>query len=229
MKKQDPWKEFDNKILSDRKIKSMKNRFDESTEFCKKAGYTNDEHQKKIKENSDKVASIRGGIINSMVDFEHFLCLFLSSYFCGETMKETEFYEKILSKDFFTTYQKIKLFERIAYHKQKKYKGKYNGLSGIMFKLNNLRNLVAHGTHFHFTKPELGFPYSGKATCFDNELAKRFKHGFDQAYFSLYLLNEDLHKEKFEKEYGVKMKLPKLSKKKMEELAEKVKERRREK
>lgn len=211
---EDKWKEFDRKLLSDRKILNLKKRFEEATEYCKKAGYTNDEHQKMLKNNSEKVASIRGGIINSMVDFENFLCIFLSSYFC-EHWKDTEFYEHILSQDFFTTYQKIKLFERIEYHKQKKYRKKYDGLSGIMFKLNELRNLVAHGTHFNYARPELGFPYSGKSTHFDDNLARRFRNAFEQAYHSLYLLNEDLNEEKFQKEYGESRKFPRLSRKNM--------------
>ncbi len=201
MKKvKDKWGEFDKKLLSEEEVKDLKKKFNNSTEYCKKAGYTNEEHQKKQKQNSDKVASIRGGIINSMVDFEHFLCIFLSSYFC-EHWKDTEFYEHILAQDFFTAHQKIKLFRRIGYYKQEKYKGKYKGLSGIMSKLNELRNLVAHGTPFHFTKPELGFPYSGKAIHFDDALAKKFRTAFEQVYFSLYLLNEDLQEEKFKKEY----------------------------
>lgn len=208
----DRWMEFDKKILSEEEIKELKEKFDHATEHCKKAGYTSDEHMQKITNNSEKVASIRGGIINTMVDFEHFLCLFLSKYFSSD-MKETEFYENILAQDFFTTFQKIKLFERIGYHKQEKYKGKYNGLTGIMIKLNELRNLVAHGTHFHFTRPELGMPYSGKATSFDDKLAKRFRAAFEQAYYSLYLLDEDLQEERFEKKYGRKMNLPKIDKK----------------
>ena len=219
----DKWAEFDKNLLSDKEIKNLKKKFDDATKYCKKAGYTNDEHMKKISNNSEKIASIRGGIINSMVDFEHFLCLFLSSYF-SKDMKETEFYEYILAQDFFTTYQKIKLFQRIGYHKQDKYKRKYDGLSGIMIKLNALRNLVAHGTHFHFTRPELGFPYSGKSTQFDGNLAKRFRSAFEQAYYSLYSLNEDLQEKRFEEKYGRKMNLPKLTGKEAKKYKEKLKD-----
>jgi len=194
----DKWSVFDNKLLSDEEIINLKKKFNESTEYCKKAGYTSDEHMKKVECNSKKVASIRGEIINSMVDFEHFLCIFLSSYFCNN-MKITEFYEYILAQDFFTTVQKIKLFQRMGYHEQERYNGKYNGLSRIMIKLNELRNLVAHGTLFHFTKPELGFPCSGKSTHFDKDLAKKFRIAFEQVYYSLYLLNEDLNEENMNK------------------------------
>jgi len=212
----DNWIEFDKKLLSDSEVANLRKKFQDAVDWGKKAGYTNDKHQKELKDNSEKVASIRGGIINSMVDFEHFLCIFLSSYFC-ENWKETEFYENILAQDFFTTYQKIKLFQRVGYHKQKKYKGKYNGLSGIMLKLNELRNLVAHGTPLHFTKPELGFPYSGKATHFDDNLAKRFGNAFEQAYYCLSLLDEDLKEEKFKKEYGRNKNTQKLSEKDLNE------------
>lgn len=192
---------FDKKLLSDEEIDSIKKELNEATEYVKRIGYTNDEHLRKIEDNSGEVAKIRGGIINTMVDFEHFLCIFLSRYFC-DMDKSIEFYEHILSQDFFTMKQKIELFRKIGYHKQEKYKGKYDGLSGIMFKLNELRNLVAHGTRYHFTKPKLGYPYSGKAIDFDSSLAKKFRNAFDQAHYSLYLLNEDLEKEKFEKKYG---------------------------
>jgi hypothetical protein len=206
------WKDLDKKLLSEKEIVDLKAKFNHATEYCIKAGYTDEEHQKKLKENSDRVASIRGGIINSMVDFEHFLSLFLGIYFSGME-KCTDFCEYILTQDFFTTYQKIKLFQRIGYHKQKKYKGKYDGLSGIMFKLNKLRNLVAHGTFFHFTKPELGFSYSGKSTHFDGDLAKKFKDAYEQVYYSLYMLDQDLKNEIFKKEYGHDKKAFKLSEK----------------
>ena len=96
--------------------------------------------------------------------------------------------------------QKIKLFQRIGYHDQERYHGKYEQMSKIMTRLNEIRNLVAHGTNFNYVRPEIGFPYSGKSTHFDDNLAKMFGEAFEQVWFSLYLLEKDLLEELFEKE-----------------------------
>lgn len=189
----DKWTQLDKKFLSEEELQQFCKPSNKAPEHRKKIRNTTGKHRKTVETSLEEVAAIRGGVLSSMIDFENLLCTFLSSYFCEE--KDTEFCEKVLSQDFFTTYQKIKLFQRIGYHKKEKYKGKYNGLSGTMLKLNELRNLVAHGIQFGFLEPKLGFPFSGESTHFNNDLAQRFKNAFYQVHHSLYFLRNDLYNE----------------------------------
>jgi len=57
--KNDPWVLLDKRLLSEEELNNLNNSFTKATEHCKKAGYTNDEHREQIKQNYDKVASIK--------------------------------------------------------------------------------------------------------------------------------------------------------------------------
>jgi hypothetical protein len=192
--------ELNKKLLSDEEVSALKMKFFRASESLKNLGHTNDELEKRQAVNSDNISIIRGNIISGMAELEQMLCMFLSKYFGKD--KSSDFYKHILAQDFFTTHQKIKLFQRIGYHKQDKYNGKYGGLSGMMFKLNELRNVVAHGMKFHFTRPEIGYPYSGEIVHFDEDLGKTFTNAYEQVWFSLWLLTEDLDKEIFKQQFG---------------------------
>jgi len=187
-------------------IKTIKEKYEKSNQWAKDKGYTNDEHENKQKENDKKLAEIRGVVLNRIVEIEHTLSIFLTEYFSKDI--RPDLYEHIFSKEFFTFGDKIKVFKNIGYHKKEEFGEKYNGLTGILMELNEFRNLIAHGVKFHYTRAEIGYPYSGKGKLLDEQSRKEFFKNFEIALFCLFDLQDKLMNEKFKEEFGRDLDIP---------------------
>jgi len=175
-------------------LKEIKEKYKNSLEKAKNIGYINKDFEKINLSNDNKIAEIRGNILNKMIGLEHSLCVFLSMYFSEK--KSKEFYEHILSKDFFTMAQKIKLFNKIKYHEKPEFKDSYKDLGKILMKLSEWRNFIAHGTKFSIIHPKVGYPHSNKVVVLDNEFIKKFSQYFDIAIFCILDLQDKIRKER---------------------------------
>lgn len=170
-------------------IKKIREKYLESHEWAKEKGFINDELIKKQNENDEILAERRGYILNRMAELEHLLNIFLVNYFIPHQHTDSEiwgnFYGLILGKDFFSLHQKIKLFGEIGYHKNIKFNKVFDGLTGILNELKDMRNIVAHGYKRHGTKPEVTFLGSHSFKNIDDNFMNEFSKKFEIAFLSL--------------------------------------------
>lgn len=148
------------------------------------------------KENDRKIAEIRGLLLNRSAELEHQLNLFLAFYFTREERLAAEFYDELLSKEFFSLHQKITVFGELAYHKQERFKGRYVGLTRRLLKVKELRNLMAHGYKASGSEPKVSTFTRKEPVALDDRFIASFKEAFEASFFSLVELNEDIRKGK---------------------------------
>lgn len=97
-----------------------------------------------ILEKDKELKRLRGEIIEKVVYLEKLMNYIIASYFCKEQTKQI-FMEHVLEKEHFTFSEKCKLFHELQIHKPSQLKNKYNGYSGKLMKINEIRNAFAHG------------------------------------------------------------------------------------
>jgi len=90
------------------------------------------------------INEFRGIILDKVVYIENMINFVLSNYFCKNQSKQT-FMEFVLDKEFFTFFQKIRLFEDLKLHKHPKVGDKYKGYFGKLKDIDEIRNAFAHG------------------------------------------------------------------------------------
>ena len=182
--------------MNDIDISDAKDKLKKSREWALEKGIIDKKLLEKQRENDRKIAEIRGHILNRVVELEDQLNTFISVYFTGNTERTRDFYDLILSEEFFTFHQKIKLFDRIAYHKQESFAGKYDGLAAYLHKVKEIRNLVAHGHRIDPLQPRIRMLSKKKPTTIDQNFLEEFKKSFETSLFSLVELNRELIAEK---------------------------------
>jgi len=146
------------------------------------------------KENDRKIAEIRGLILNRTAELEHQLNLFISHYFTRDENAAMEFYDRLLTKEFFTFHQKIVLFGDIGYHNGKGFDGRFEGLTGELHKVKEIRNLLAHGHKASADTPMIRTLTQKAPVRLDARFMSEFKAAFETAFFSLVELNNQLRK-----------------------------------
>jgi len=179
-------------------IEKVKQKHLKATERAKQKGFTNDELIEKQTKNEEALAQRRGVILNKISEVEHLLNVFLTTYFThrnytnftqiltsNESQVWSQFYDLVLGQDFFTFHQKIKLFGKLGYHKDEKFEGVFDGLTGILHELKDMRNIVAHGFKSHGTKPEVKFLGRHKVKTIDDEFMKEFNKRFEITFLCL--------------------------------------------
>jgi hypothetical protein len=190
-------------------IKKVKQEYQKATEQAKQKGFVNDELVEKQTKNKEVLAQRRGVILDEMSQVEHLLNIFLATYFThrdytnfeqiltsNESQVWSQFYELVLGQDFFTFHQKVKLFGKLKYHKDEKFGGVFDGLTGNLHELKDMRNIVAHGFKSHGTKPEVKFLGSHKVETIDDEFMKEFNKKFEIAFLCVTKLIDSLYEIK---------------------------------
>ena len=165
----------------------------EAKKSFKEQGFLTDKLDSDQRKNDGVVAEIRGYIINRMVELENFLNVFLGTYFVEDYSK---FHKFILSEEFFTLRQKVIIFGKIGYHKNKRFNGKYDGLTKILDELVSIRNLIAHGYFTHFTRPEIKKLKQKVPTKLNEEFKENFAKNLIIAIHCLDELDVDLRNSK---------------------------------
>jgi hypothetical protein len=176
-------------------VSGTKNRFAQAREMALGKGVVDESALLAQKENDRKIAEIRGLLLNRTAELEHQLNLFLSFYFTRDEKRAMEFYDEVLSKEFFTLHQKIALFGELAYHKQERFGGKFDGLTAALHKVKEFRNLIAHGHKASATELRIRTLTMKEPVLLDDKFIASFKEAFEASFFSLVELNGDIRKE----------------------------------
>ncbi len=180
--------------MKDIDVTGTKSRFAQAREIALGKGVVDETSLLAQKENDRKIAEIRGLLLNRTAELEHQLNLFLSFYFTHDEKRSMELYDRILSKEFFTLHQRIVLFGDLAYHKQDRFKGKYDGLTAMLHKVKDFRNLIAHGHKASSTELRIRTLTMKEPVLLDDKFIASFKEAFEASFFSLVELNGDIRK-----------------------------------
>ena len=186
-------------MVDEKYIEKIRKDYFKASQYARAKGYTNNELEEKQDNNEELLAKRRGYILNRMSEIEHQLNLFLARYFtpAPDITLHGTFYDLVLGKDFFTLHQKIKLFGELKFHKDKEFKNVFDGLTGVLHELKDMRNIMAHGHKAHYTEPTMTFLGSHKSKNIDEIFMRKFNKNFEIAFFSLAELNDFLNKERF--------------------------------
>jgi hypothetical protein len=176
-------------------VSGIKDRFARSRDTAIQSGAIDEKTLLAQKENDRKIAEIRGLLLNRTAELEHQLNLFLSFYFTRDDKRSMEFYDEILSKEFFTLHQKIAIFQELGFHKQERFEGRFDGLSAKLHKVKELRNLIAHGHKASATEPKVRTLTMKEPVALDEKFIAAFKDAFESSFFSLVELNEEIRKK----------------------------------
>lgn len=152
-------------------------------------GLSSPELRNEWHKNDENLAKIRGEILNKSLEVEELLITFLADYFCGRELDQYQSFRKnVLSMEYFTLYQKIVLFERVGYHKDKIFSNRYVGLNKKLLQIMEMRNTVAHGHKVHFTEPRVKVTKE-KFFQLDENFQKEFQKNYDICVIALSELN----------------------------------------
>jgi len=168
-------------------LKARRKEVDDAYAQLIKEGQTSEELIKKQNDNSKRIALARGEILNYFAYLEHLLNMFLANYFtANDHSKYFEMYDLIFAKEYFAFSKKIELLDKIGYHKKDEFGNKYDGLVGLLKKVNKKRNLVAHGFQTHFTEPEVRLlSKEDSFTKLDDKFLSDFRKDADLCFWCL--------------------------------------------
>jgi hypothetical protein len=176
-------------------VSGIKGRFAEARKDAIGSGVVDERTLSLQKENDRRIAEIRGLLLNRSAELEHQLNLFLAFYFTKDEKLAMEFYDQLLSKEFFTLHAKITLFGELEYHKQERFEGRYEGLTRRLLRVKELRNLMAHGFKANRLEPKVSTFTRKEPVALDDGFIAGFKEAFEASFFSLVELNEDIRKK----------------------------------
>lgn len=179
---------------SDIDIEGIKGRFASARKQALDSGAVDEKALKAQMENDRKIAETRGLILNRTAELEHQLNLFLAYYFTRKEEAAMVFYDRLLTKEFFTFHQKIVLFSDIGYHNGKEFSGRFEGLSGELHKVKDIRNLLAHGHKASSDEPMIRTLTQKAPVRLDTRFMSEFKAAFETSFFSLIELNASIRK-----------------------------------
>ena len=140
----------------------------------------------------------RGYIIDRVIQMELMLDDMLANHFCEKKEEYLSFKELIISKEFFTLHQKIKLFRDLGLHKQDKFKKQFVGLSGRLMEANEIRNKVAH-VSIDLENPKINIKLNNKsqAVYLDDNFLNEFEDFMTKIYTSLMKITIDSNFKNF--------------------------------
>lgn len=153
------------------------------------------------KQQDKELHEFRGKVLTKSVYIECLLDFILSKYFCNNT-SDVEFRTRVLGKEFFTFFQKIKIFYELQIHKLPHFKDKYEGYSEKLYNLDEIRNAFAHGYLDTEEKTILYLHGNKQKTLQINEqLQKQFFENInllDEMLVAVYLYLEDKKENKLQ-------------------------------
>ncbi len=137
-----------------------------------------DEELAELEKSNKEFLELRGYILERTVEIEYKLVLLLTAYFCMD--KFEKFRELIMDKEFFTFFQKIKIFNELQLHKDSTFGKKFDKFSEKLYQINDIRNTFAHGARgasgvIYVNKKKKVIDYSEL-----NDLKKKFTEEVEQ-------------------------------------------------
>jgi F0F1-type ATP synthase delta subunit len=183
-------------------VSGIKERFAKAREQAIGSGAIDQKTLHEQKENDRKIGEIRGLLLNRTAELEHQVNLFLAYYFTRDEKRAMEFYDQVLSKEFFTLHQKIALLGELGYHKQERFKGRFDGLTGRLHRVKDIRNLIAHGHKASASEPKVRMLTMKEPVALDDKFLSDFKEAFESSFFSLVELNADIRGQLLPKAAG---------------------------
>jgi len=155
---------------------------------------------KKRIDNYTSLAMVRGAVLNNMTKLESLLNVFLAAYFTRDSfIGYDDFMRVVLSSDAMTFGRKVQMFREIKYCERKEFGEKYKPLPHLLGKLNEKRNVLAHGFSEHPTEPRLRKPNKTEHENIDEKFLKEFADEYSNALSLLTGVLSDLLAEVKEK------------------------------
>ncbi len=109
----------------------------------------------RMKEWDNAIKKARSNTLDWLASIDLILNAIISEYFIEDGRKKEFFETEILTRDFFTTFQKIRILSDMETSGGTPLKKRYRRLMRQLFDLNSYRNVLVHGIPLSLDKPQV--------------------------------------------------------------------------